>query len=370
MTSILPRSLMAILGTIAFASSANSAAIVSWNGTNAIVDTTLSTTTLYGNTVPDGATNGRLVWDPVEATSPGIGVDNVTQPNSPPGATGCILAGGANCDDPRQSGKRFKLQATAPGPIDIMFDFADDSSSTAPVNGVYRIFGKIINAMPKAMSSYTLQLGTGVGDAFSLLTGTEGISFYAPQNDPAKSFELASVFPAGLFSPPGQPTPTSGEGFFSGARSGFDLTYSATTIQTGDIYGDYAALFDTAMLPLTQVPDGYFFDDDGDPATEDVLQAWYDESQGAWLYGQANGFATVDAATLNAWAADPLYYSGAIDDLANTNLNTSLVFSGAAPGQVTMRVTPSAVPVPGSALLLGSALAGVGALATIRRRFS
>lgn len=369
--------LMSVMGILAFASSANAAAVLSWNGSNAIVDNALSITTLYETTAPGGATYGRLTWDPLEATSPGIGVDNITQPNSPPGATGCILAGGALCDDPRQSGKRFKLQATAPGPIDLIFDYADDGSSigdtpspSAPVNGLYRIFGKVINAMQNGLVGYTLELGTGVGDGFSQLTGNEGVTFYEPQNTPPRNFELASIFPAGLFSPAGEPLPTSDEGFFSGDRSGFNMAFSPTMIETAGIFGDYVSFFGDAVLPLSQVPEGFFFDDDMDPSTEDVLQAWFDDSAGAWLFGQANGFAPVDAATLAAWELDPLFYTGEIEDLANNNLNASILFDDAAAGQFTLRVTPSAaqVPAPAGILLIGSVVACVTGFAAIRRR--
>ncbi len=363
-------SFLAMAAAMAFASSANAAADVSWNGANAIVDNTTFTTTLYETTVPDGNTYGRLVWDPVEATSPGISVDNVTPPNSPPGATGCILAGGAQCDDPRQSGKRFKLQATAPGPIDIMFDYADDGETGGLVDGIYRLFGKITNAMSRGMTGFTLELGTGVGDGFTRLSGNEGVSFYAPQNTPPKNFELAAIFPAGLFSPAGTPLPASGEGFFSGDRSGFSLTYSPTLIQSTGIFGDYASIFGDAVLPLTAVPDGYFFDDDNDPTTEDVVMAWFDESTASWLYGQANGFAPVDAATLATWAGDPLYYTGEIEDLANINLNASIVFASAPAGQVTLRVSTTAaqVSVPPSIAMMGSMLVAGGILGALRRR--
>jgi len=353
----------AIVG-ITSSTSAFAVPAVTWSSINAVVDNVLSTTTLYTNTIPSGTTNGRLVWDPTEATSPGISVDNDTPPNSPPGATGCILAGGATCDDPRQSGKRYKLQATAAGPIDLVFDI---DPNYAPVDGIYRIFGKIINAMPASMSGYTLELGTGVGSSFTRFTGTEGITFYTPLNDPPKEFELASVFPAGLFSPAGTPA-GSGEGFFSADRSGFDLLYAPTVIQTNGIYGDYATFFGDALLTGSAVPDGYFFDDDSDPLTDDILQAWFDETAGQWLYGQADAFAPVDASTLATWALDPLYYVGAIDDLANTNLNASIVFSGATASSFTLRTTPSAVPVPAGIVLMGSVMAGAGALSALRRR--
>lgn len=363
-------SFLAMAAAMAFASSANAAADVSWNGANAIVDNTTSTTTLYETTVPDGTTYGRLVWDPLEATSPGISIDNDTPPNSPPGATGCILAGGAQCDDPRQSGKRFKLQATAPGPIDIMFDYQDDSSPSTLVDGIYRLFGKLTNAMARGMSGFSLELGTGVGDGFTRLSGNEGVSFYAPQNTPPKEHELAAIFPAGLFSPAGTPLPVSGEGFFSSDRSGFSLTYSPTLIQSTGIFGDYASIFGDAVLPLTAVPDGYFFDDDNDPSTEDVVEAWFDETTGTWLYGQANGFAAVDAMTLASWAGDPLFYINDIEDLANINLNTSIVFESVPAGQLTLRVNTTAAPVsvPPSIAMMGSVIVAGGILGALRRR--
>lgn len=345
---------------------ASASPLVSWNSSNAIVDNTLSVTTLYGNTVPDGPSNGQLVWDPTEATSPGISVDNVTPPNSPPGATGCILAGGALCDDPRQSGKRFKLQATDFGPIDLMFDYTDDAAGN--VDGLYRVFGKLTNATNRGIKGYTIELGTGVGDNFTLFDGSEGVTWYAPLNNPPKEFELASVFPAGLFSPAGVPLAGSGEGFFSDARSGFNLTYGPTVITADGIYGDYASLFGPGMMPLAAVPDGFFFDEDSDPTTDDILQAWFDDSTSTWLYGQAAGFAPVDAATLTAWAADPLYYVGEIEDLSNTNLNISIQFADAAPGQMTMRVTPEPVPVPAGFVLIGSVMAAGGLMARYRQR--
>lgn len=363
MNRILPGAVIAAIGGAAVSTAALATPAVTWVSSNAVVDNVLYTTTLYTDIPPTTVTNGRLVWDPAEALSPGIGTDD-TAPNSPPGATGCILAAGAQCDDPRESGKRFKLQATAPGPIDMVFRIDNNG---LPFDGLYRVFGKIINAMQNPMNGYSLELGTGVGSKFQQFTGTEGITFYQPLNNPPKNSELASIFPAGLFSTAGHP-PGSGEGFFSPQDSGFNMVYSPTMIQTNGMYGDYPALFGAALLPLAGVPDGYFFDDDNDPLTEDVLQAYFDPNAGEWLYGQANGFAAVDAATLAAWGADPAYYIGEIEDLANTNLQTSIVFNQVTSAEFTIRTTPSAVPVPAGIALLGSVIAGAGAFTAIRRR--
>ena len=345
-------------------SAALAAPTLSWNGANAIVDNVAFQTTLYETTVPDGNTYGRLVWDPAEALSPGISVDNVTVPNSPPGANGCILAGGAACDDPRQSGKRFKLQVTGNGPIDLLFDYADDQSPTGPVDGLYRVFGKVTNVTNRSLTGFSWQLGTGVGDSFSLLDASAGVTFYEPQNSPPRDFELASVFPAGLFSPAGVPEMTSPEGFFSADRSGFNVQYGATEITSAGLFGDYAGLFGDGMIPLSNVPLGYFFDDDMDPLTDDLLMAYLDDATMSWLMGQADGFAPVDQATLDAWAIDPLFSIAPIEDLANFNMNMSIQLAGAMPGQFTLRLTPQ-VPVPGVlALLVPAAIAGV----YVRRR--
>jgi hypothetical protein len=360
---ILPGAIIAAIGGAAVSTAALATPAVTWVPSNAVVDNVLYTTTLYTDIPPTTVTNGRLVWDPAEALSPGIGTDD-TAPNSPPGATGCILTAGALCDDPRQSGKRYKLEATAPGPIDMVFRIDNNG---LPFDGLYRVFGKIINAMPVGMTGYTLELGTGVGSKFQQFTGAEGITFYQPLNNPPKESELASIFPAGLFSQAGTP-PGSGEGFFSGDRSGFNAVYSPTMLQFDGIFGDYASLFGNALMPVTSVPDGYFFDDDNDPLTEDVLQAYFDPNASAWLFGQENGFAAVDAATLAAWGADPAYYIGEIEDLANTNLQTSIVFNQVTSAEFTIRTTPSAVPVPAGIALLGSVIAGAGAFTAIRRR--
>jgi hypothetical protein len=126
------------------------------------------------------------------------------------------------------------------------------------------------------------------------------------------------------------------------------------------------------VLPLDAVPDGYFFDDDNDPTTEDVVEAWFDETSGTWLYGQANGFAPVDGATLASWALDPARYIDVIEDLANINLNASIMFDSAPAGQLTLRVTTTAAPVsvPPAIAMMGSMLVAGGILGALRRRKS
>jgi len=359
------------LAGLALATAASAAPMVSWNGANAIVDDATNRTTLFETTVPDGATYGRLIWNPAKGkgATPGISVDNVNAPGMPPGSTGCVVTGGAACNDPRQSGKRFRVQATDYGPIDILFDYADDNGvPPGTVSGIYRLFGKVINFTSKAMKGYSIELGTGVGNQFTPLSGSEGVTFYPPMNTPPRNFELASFFPPPVFGPEGRPLPTSPQGLLSDQSAGFNMKFSPTKVETTSMFGDYSSLFGFGMMPRSAVPEGYFFDDDNDPTTEANLQAWFDPASGAWLFGDEGGFTLVSAATLSAWAANPLYSIGPIGELANNNFNVSIQFQDAPPGQMTMRVTPEPVPVPAGVVLLGSVVVAGGVLARRCRR--
>jgi len=47
-------------------------------------------------------------------------------------------------------------------------------------------------------------------------------------------------------------------------------------------FGPYFDLFG-AWLPLSEVPDGYFYDDDGNPATDNILLAHFDTTNAQWI---------------------------------------------------------------------------------------
>ncbi len=125
------------------------------------------------------------------------------------------------------------------------------------------------------------------------------------------------------------------------------------------------------MLDDTMVPDGLFWDDNGDPADESSLIAWNNPSAGGWTYGTVDVPANVDArleelaASLGVATADLRYVDGGlvpdaivaamqanalfavdpIEDLRNTNLNYSLAIGNIEAGEFTVRMAPQFAPI-------------------------
>jgi hypothetical protein len=118
-------------------------------------------------------------------------------------------------------------------------------------------------------------------------------------------------FPGGLFYGPADDK--HGWGFFSSTRAYYTVDISLlatdedsfTSTTLSDNYTDLVG----EWLPITWVPTGYFFDDDGNPATDNIVVSWYDGSE--WISydidestGQRSPY-NPDAATLYMWATTP-----------------------------------------------------------------
>jgi hypothetical protein len=109
------------------------------------------------------------------------------------------------------------------------------------------------------------------------------------------------------------------------------------------------------LLPKSKLPTGIYVDNDGDPATEGELIAWWDGND--WRYGQDQGFAVVPVSVLADWAERPLsevevlepprYEAALIDDLGGLNVDTYIYigsdFDVAANPTLTLRITANAV---------------------------
>jgi hypothetical protein len=196
---------------------------------------------------------------------------------------GCIMAKtdledpenpAPNCRAERDSGKRFKLNATEAAPLDLVFDVTDDDTGK-----LYRVFGKISNKTAGRFSGFKVELGFGIGDAFQRSLNTDQLELVEAS--------VLGRFPGGLFGG----SPSEGDPFFTvgaavlwndEAVSAEDIlaTYGMPT-QYSDIFGDW--------LPNYWVPTGWFYDFDGNPATDDELLAWFDGT--AWLtYDQERMF--------------------------------------------------------------------------------
>jgi hypothetical protein len=229
--------------------------------------------------------NGYLVFD--EAGVPGVTVYQEEFSTGSLGARltfdGCIMAKteledpenpAPNCRAEHDSGKRFKLNATQVAPLDLVFDVADDDTDK-----LYRVFGKISNKTAGRFSGFRVDLGFGIGDDFQPSLDTDQLALVEAS--------VLGRFPGGLFGG----SASEGDPFFTvdaavlwsdEAVSGEDLlaTYGMPT-QYADIFGDW--------LPNQWVPTGWFYDFDGNPATDDELLAWFDGT--AWLtYDQERMF--------------------------------------------------------------------------------
>jgi hypothetical protein len=265
------------------------AQITNWNTDNVDVGTTPDVDENYFSTIydkapadPSASTNGYIKFNLDEGASPGLKVVNNADPlDSGNPVDNCIMAAGdATCNGPFQSGKRFKLDQTGAGPIDLVFDLSNDSLEDGN-DGLYRVFQKYGNNTGSALGGFSIGLGFGIGDGFSSSTDGDNLSFVNFGENP-KGSEFSSLFAQGLFGEDEERGRL--RGYFSGERSGFNLSLTEDLFQSTGLFGGeygYQALFGDWMS-YSMTPDGYFYDDDGDLSTDAVLMAHYDESIGKW----------------------------------------------------------------------------------------
>jgi len=328
----------------------------------------------------------------IKAVTGGINNDDFTSANgfSPSGALNCLMANrpaGVSCDAPAGSGKRIKTNLTGASGFDLRFD----TSATTGVTE-YFTFGKITNQSGARLMGFDMILGTGSGDAFTVVDNTTGVLFDQLTALSAKAAAWPGLggattgqnplqrafFPGGLFGDGGQ---EGSIGFFSSGDAGFVLTQSAdgTTLTATPLFStEHNAIFGDGQLDRTQIPDGYFWNDDNDIDTEDSLVGWYNAGAGQWIYGNLAAddpaTATVDefqvrldelAASLGVSVATLAYTPGSvvpdavlaamdgatlfavdeIEDLPNLNLNFSIDVGDIALGEFTLRVAPVFAPI-------------------------
>jgi hypothetical protein len=275
-----------------------------------------STRTIYDR--PAGETGrisyGEIGWDPLKAVDPGITVFNNTPVYGNPAQqiiADCVMAprtaaltigGDKQCNDTFQSHKRYKMSATAFGPIDLVFtvrnvdaaqEIRDKNGNLVAVDqdatrNVYRMIGKLNNHTGKRMNGFRVELGHGLGAAFVPHADLASLRISLREEgdtDPANDLGANGMaeFPGGLFYGPADDKHT--WGFFSSERAGFSV--DQTQLKTGAVsFGsealsqNYLGLFGK-WLPIDWVPTGVFFDHDGNPATDADARVWFDGSK--WI---------------------------------------------------------------------------------------
>lgn len=379
------------------APAAGAASITGWNTNNVDVGPTFSGTveqtgvsTVYDRDVTSGTagavTNGNIFYDFPEANSPGIKTVNGPFTSGGNITAGCIMASsGATCDSGFQSGKRFKQAITAQGPIDLVFDVDPEGTATDSATQGYQVFQKLINQSGQAITSYRISLGTGLGQGFAESGANDGLKFDSSFQFGPDDANAYSQFPFGLFGDAATNPNFTLDGFFAPERSGFSMSFSEDVLLTTGFFGPYDDVFGPGLLDEGAVPTGAFFDEDGDPATDDVLIAWLN-GDGLWeqrreILGDGTiaplatpqTFGTLD--TLESNVGETLL-TDIIEDLANVNVNYAIDLAGFVGDSFTLRLDAGldplpnddtgVVPLPAGYLMLLSAL-GLGGLAARRR---
>jgi len=373
---------------------AGAATIDAWNLSNvepgpAVTGTDTGASVVYDRALPDtlATTNGQIVYTAPEADTPGMKVSNVPFTQSGDAYTGCILAtSGTTCDGPFQSGKRFKVQATDTGAVDLVFDVTEDQTDS-----VYRVFQRLINVTGEALGGFKVELGTGIGSGFTASTDNDGLSFSSTVSMGPNGASSFSQFPFGLFGSLTQPNPNPLQlpGFFdTTSRAGFNVVQSLDSIVSTGFYGSYGTLFGN-WLSQDDVPDGLLWDyasgtadplvmawDNGsqwevrrgiDDSLDGVLGSISAEDVYALAEAQWKTYDYGDIAGVETFLAGIPLFADAIEDLANLNLNFAINLGSDFSGRTfTLRTTSIApIPLPAGLPLL---LTGLAALLGLRYR--
>ncbi len=283
------------------------------------------------------------------------------------------------CSGPFQSHKRYKLamlpssvEGESERGIDLVFNVEDEPG--APPRD-YQVFQKINNWTNQRLEGFTIQVGFGTGDSFVPASlqdgvGTANLSISVPA-EVWEGSQLA-IFSTGLFGPADEHHDRPPGYFDPDTRAGFNIVEYpiaqglTDTLTSGATLGSNYANLPNGQgaaanqfgpwLPNNMLPYGIFWDDDGNPATDAQLIAWYGYNPVAgltWMTGAADGFTAVSPQMVTDWGANLTYTMGVIDDLVNVGLNYIVTVGDVTTypqDTFTLRVTPkrdtSATPAP------------------------
>jgi hypothetical protein len=349
-------------------------------------DYTIGPDGAYTSDVDDGAGTvmSRIIAKPWPVGEPpGVKVINDDLAVNPKKPVNCIISTSylegfyLDSGDPQQvicsSGfqthKRYK-QAMLPSMVengnqgaDMVFNVEAEAGSRD-----YQVFQKINNWTDSRLEGFTIQVGFGVGANFQTASDAgvdlANLSLSVP-GDVWREDQLAT-FSHGLFGAPDKHFPD--PGYFDNTSAGYLIneydqdttlvtdTLTATTMLPGNYSdvppgGEQASNQFGPWLPNIWLPQGIFFDTDGNPDTDAELVAWYgynpETDDFEWMTGATDEFQAIDDKVIEGWAEELAYSMGEIDDLVNVGLNYIVTIGdvNAGPELVnntfTIRITPT-----------------------------
>ena len=327
-------------------------------------------------------------WSLDDGSGRAPGIQTVTNDLAFP-VHNCIMASGEReseefpgtivpktCSDDPGSSKRYFLEITeADEPIDLVFDTGeavirykgvrepgedgytiDDFRDEFGIGRIYRVIQKFVNDTDERLLGVQVEVGTGVGDAFTPLGIEDGVAFelrtfvdreffvgstgaddrtvwqpdrfahFSPKlfDDGSRERFEPGFFDhqaAGLFPPQDFEEGDKTRYIYSGEQQVNDAQFGAITPNYFDMASNQELNAGIAgnpfgyMLPESLAPTVIERHDDGDPTTEgDAIMAWWDGEH--WRYGLDGDFAEVPEDELRQWAALLLGYDGAAEDPA------------------------------------------------------
>jgi hypothetical protein len=243
----------------------------------------------------------------------------------------------------------------------------------------YQVYHRLVNLTGLDLAGFKISLGAGIGGDFVASTAGDGLGFatnFVATGGVGGATQASSQFPFGLFGDASTNQNFTLDGFFAAERAGFTMSFSEDVLASTGLAGPYAAIFGPWMSQEV-VPEGAFWDFDDNAASDDLLLAW-ERPDGKWEQRRevVNGAAQTLLSPLEfdsyldlLASLDPtvaaLLGTGAIEDLANLNVNYAISVAGFTGSQFTLRVDVAPVPLPMAAPLL---MAGLGGLALVGRR--
>ena len=272
------------------------------------------------------------------------------------------------CSSSWQAHKRFKINLLPTTvdvidpdgygkPVDLVFNL--DQTDTDTVARRYQVLQKVNNYTGKRLDGYKVEVLGGDGLPNAALTFSLGLGEGDP--DIWDENEMAN-YSHGLWGPYQKVgnVVRFDNGFFDFKRSYYPVALSdskQTISYTGDMLGgNYQGIFGN-WLPSTWAPMGIFNDDDNDPETDGILEAFYGVAPGEtdlrwWSRTVADDpedaidpiytWTAISEDDVDEMLLDPLFSEDHVEDVLNLGLNYIIeVGNNAEIGSTfTLRLTP------------------------------